>query len=81
MQDDKNIRCIEEHRKELLRQAEQYRRARQAVSGRHLEANLWRQAREKLKALLTSMVCFFQTRILSRLSSSIPPACPSPCGQ
>ncbi len=33
MEPDKNIRMIEEHRKDLLREAEQYRLAQQALAG------------------------------------------------
>ncbi len=33
MEPDKNIRMVEEHRKDLLREAEQYRLAQQALAG------------------------------------------------
>jgi hypothetical protein len=55
---DKDIRMKEEQRKDMLRQAEQYRLVRQALAGRPARASFWRPLFHWLGHQLTNIGCF-----------------------
>ncbi len=57
MEPDKNIRMIEEHRKDLLREAEQYRLAQQALAGASPKDGLRTRLLRFLRQRLVNMDC------------------------
>ena len=58
MESDKDIRMKEEQRKDLMRQAEQYRLAQQTLAGRPPRASIWRRLLHWFGDKLIDIVCF-----------------------
>jgi hypothetical protein len=58
MEFDKDIRMKEEQRKDLLRQAEQYRLAKQALAGRPPKDSFWLRLFHWLGHQLIDIGCF-----------------------
>jgi hypothetical protein len=55
---DKDIRMKEEQRKDLLRQAEQYRLVQQALAGWPPRSSFWRRVLHWSEDKLIEIVCF-----------------------
>ncbi len=78
---DKDMRMIEEHRKDLLRQAEQYRLIQQARAGRPPRVNLWRRLLYWLGQRLINAGCLLQKRLGKHAHSAAGAPGLFPCGE
>ncbi|MGE5225098.1 MAG: hypothetical protein ACM3PY_21895 [Omnitrophica WOR_2 bacterium] len=56
-----NIRMVEEHRKELLRQADQYRLIQETLASRTPQAYFWTPIIVWVRRLLIDIGCLLQT--------------------
>ncbi len=63
MKFDKNVQIVEEHRKDLLRQADQYRLIQKASTGTTPPANFWTRLLQWLGQLLIHIRCLLQTQL------------------
>jgi hypothetical protein len=71
MEFDKDIRMKEEQRKDLLRQADQYRLVRQALAGRPPRASYWRRLVHWLGQQLIDTGCCMLRQFERQRRSSI----------
>ncbi len=66
MELDKNIRSIEEHRKDLLREAEQYRLVQQARTGISARAGIWLRLLSWFYQRLIDVACLLKSPFRGR---------------
>jgi hypothetical protein len=79
METDKNIRLIEEHRKDLLRQADQYRLVQQALANQPDRVYFWWHLIHWVGELLINLGCFIQTSFRKQTYISTEPPSLKPC--
>ncbi len=79
METDKNIRLIEEHRKDLLRQADQYRLVQQALASQPARIRFWSRLIHWIGELLINVGCFIQTSFRKQTYNSTEPSSLKPC--
>ncbi len=69
MEPDKNLRSIEEHHKDLLREAEQYRLVQQARAGIPARARIWARMLSWLNQRLIDLACLLKSLFGGRAHS------------
>ncbi len=79
MEPDKNIRSIEEHRKDLQREAEQYRLVQQARTGISARAGIWLRLLSWLNQRLIDLACLLKSRFGGRARSFTATVDQNPC--
>ncbi len=79
MEPDKNMRLVEEHRKDLLRQAEQYRLAQQALADAPPKDGLRTRLLRFLGQRLANMDCHLKRPFGRQALSSTGTADLNPC--
>jgi hypothetical protein len=79
MKYDLYIRLVEEKRKDLLRQAEQYRLIQEALASRAPRANIWTRFIHWLGQLLSNVGCLLQTRFGGQVYSPAKASSFTPC--
>jgi len=81
MEPDKNIRSVEEHRKDLLREAEQYRLVQLARSGRPPEDRIWTRLLNWLERRIIDLGCLLKSHFGGMARSSAETANQHPCNE
>lgn len=76
---DMNIRMVEEHRKELLRQADQYRLIQEKLAGRTPQAIFWIPFIVWVGQLLIDIGCLLQTYLWRQAHNITEPPSLTPC--
>lgn len=79
MEFDKNLRLQEAHHKDLLRQAEQYRLVQLALAGKPPRLGLHTRLINRLRLLITNLICFLQNQFYGRAQNSTVSSYQNPC--
>ena len=77
----RNLRVQEEHNKDLLRQAEQYRLVQRALEGRPHRTSLPVRMLNWLGLLITNLICFIQRQFGGRAQNSTVSSYQNPCSE